>query len=126
IVVNADVFTDFDFSSLLTMPFNENELGVLVMVANPLHNSKGDYFLSKEGFIQAANVGGESLTFSGISVLNPQWVYDFPSEEKVLPLRDVFKSAIAQKKLRGVFYPGQWSDVGTPERLAELNCIETS
>lgn len=124
IVVNADVFTDFDFSSLLNMSFNENDLGVLVMVANPSHNNKGDYFLSKEGYVQTSNAADQSLTFSGISVLNPQWIYDFPSEENVLPLRDVFNSAIAQKKLRGIFYPGRWSDVGTPERLAELNCVE--
>lgn len=120
IVVNADVFSDFDFSTLMKFQPAKDELGLLVMVANPLHNHTGDYYLTKEGLIQAPGKTEESLTFSGISILNPAWVYNFASEKKILPLREVFKSAMAQGKLRGMQHCGLWSDVGTPERLDEL------
>jgi MurNAc alpha-1-phosphate uridylyltransferase len=120
LVVNADVFTSFDFSTLLNLSFNEEELGTLVLVNNPQHNPGGDFKLDDEGYVQTKAELGKNLTFAGVSVLNPRWVYGFSSAHKKLPLREVFASAISQKKLRGMHYQGQWSDVGTPERLAEL------
>ena len=121
LVVNADVFTDFDFSILLNRELQAQESARLVMVPNPQHNVKGDYVLGNDGLIKQKDKSGANLTFAGISLINPAMVYDFPGKEINFPLRDVFALAISRNNLSGLLYSGMWSDVGTPERLQALN-----
>jgi MurNAc alpha-1-phosphate uridylyltransferase len=115
LVVNGDVYCDFDFGR-----FSPCTVGVahLVMVDNPAHNTKGDFSLNGE-HVAYAN-GEQTLTYAGIGVFSPT----FFSEVKpgtVMKLRPLLDAAIAAGTLTGERYTGRWVDVGTPQRLAELD-----
>ncbi len=121
LLVNADVYTDMRYKSLIQTQLNENCWGKLILVKNPDHNPKGDYALETDGCLQLPSSKiDKTFTFSGVSVLDPLQVYDFSAEGASFPLRDVFVESIQKRKLTGEVFAGQWSDVGTPDRLAEL------
>ena len=115
LVVNGDVFCDFDFMTLTPLP--ENTLAWLVLVNNPEHNPSGDFALQENIVSDDAT---EKLTFSGIGVYHPDLFRDVDrgSKAKLAPL---LRRAIKTNQVRGEHYQGRWLDIGTPERLAELN-----
>ncbi len=119
LVINADVWTDFDLSELISA-HQPQDLATLVMVDNAEHHPSGDFALSAQGRVLAES-GGESsmLTFSGISVLNARLFAGCePGPRPLLPL---LRAAIAEGLVSGLHYRGDWVDVGTPERLAQLD-----
>ena len=117
LVVNSDIWTDCDFAALLS-PLDK--CGRLVMVENPGHNSSGDFALSSDGLVVKAGADdGETLTFAGIALYHKQ-MFEGLKEQK-LALRPVFEELITKQELYGIRHTGTWSDVGTPERLNELN-----
>ena len=69
--------------------------------------------------VRARQAGRAALTFSGIAVIAPALVREFPPAT-AFPLREALAAAIAADGVRGDIHPGCWSDVGTPERLADL------
>ena len=112
IVVNGDIWTDFNFRRLL----QENIRPVhLVLVPNPPHHPQGDFVLTGH---RLSLQGRSRLTFSGIGLYSP----DFFSEHKetVFPLLPLLLQAIRDGKVSGELFIGGWLDVGTPERLWEL------
>lgn len=113
LVVNGDVWTDFSFASLCDLRPAQAHL---VLVDNPEHHHAGDFVLA-DGKIQQN--GGGRLTFAGISVLRPSLFDGF--KPGVLPLKQPLLNAIAGQAVSGEHYQGRWVDVGTPERLAELD-----
>ena len=114
IVINGDIYCDYDISNL---PASLSGLAYLVMVNNPLHNPEGDFLLTKSGVIEPA--GEKKLTFSGIGVYHPDLFKDYPGGK--LALAPVLRKAMDQNKVKGEFYQGIWHDIGTPERLNELD-----
>ena len=113
VVVNGDIWTDYDFSHPL-LP--ENSLAHLVLVDNPAHNPQGDFCLA-DGWV--SDGPGERLTFSGIGIYRPALFAD--CRPGAFPLAPLLKAAMAQGRVSGEYYRGRWVDVGTPERLAEIN-----
>lgn len=111
VLVNGDIWCDFDFRNL---PKAISGHGHLIMVDNPGHNPDGDFSL-QEGYVRRQ----PELTFSGISVLHPALFTG--SDGGFLKLRPFFEQAIAHNSLTGEHYTGFWTDVGTPERLAILD-----
>ncbi len=122
LLVNGDVWMDLDYRLLLsgasTFPLVEGG-GHLVFVPNPPHKQCGDFSLV-DGYVGMAEKGQPSYTFSGVSILSPALVTSYSKCREVFPLREVFESAIAEKKITGEVYDGFWLDVGTPERLDTL------
>lgn len=114
-VINGDVWTDYEFSDLPTTL--GDALGHLILVANPQHHSSGDFEVV-EGKV-ALPQSGASYTFSGLSLLSPQLFAGYPVTK--LALKPLFLEAIQQQRLQGSVYHGQWTDVGTPERLQQLS-----
>ena len=112
-LINADVYTDFDFR-LLQNPLPAASLGRLVMVDNPPHNPQGDFCL-EAGLLTLAQ---PRLTYAGIAQLHPDLVRDEP--EASFPLLKAIDVAIAAKRLHGLHHQGTWCDVGTPERYNDL------
>lgn len=112
VLVNADIYCPFDFSSL---GLSGNDLAELVMVPNPAHNPAGDFVLEDER-MHAGD--GRRLTFSGISVLHPDLFRG--CSDGAFPLAPLLVSAMERDRVSGRLHRGLWSDVGTPERLAEL------
>ncbi len=121
VLVNGDVWTDFDFTQLLGKPLNEGCLGHLVMVPNPNHNSGGDFACDEQGNLQLVLGASEGLTYSGISLLDPALVRDYPQVRQCFPLAECFRHAIGLQQLQGEIFKGQWWDIGTPERLLQLD-----
>lgn len=116
LVVNGDIWTDFDFKSLQQFELNKGALCHLVMVNNPPHNLKGDFAVTDDG--QLASVGNEKWTFSGIAVYHPALFQGLSSEKR--PLKPLFEQAIEQQRATAEVYQGEWSDIGTIERLEAL------
>ncbi|WP_187407891.1 N-acetylmuramate alpha-1-phosphate uridylyltransferase MurU [Saccharophagus sp. K07] len=118
LLVNGDVWTDYPFARLIQAPIRKR--GHLVLVENPAHKLTGDFSLDANNAIQELD-GETSFTFSGISVLTPSLIAEYPQKRAQFPLREIFSWAIQNRQLTGEFYEGVWCDVGTPERLQELN-----
>jgi|TARA_B100001093_G_scaffold512078_1_gene581270 MurNAc alpha-1-phosphate uridylyltransferase len=119
IVVNADLWTDFDYSALEPLDGNDR-LAHLVLVKNAEHNPDGDFYLDEQGGVhEDSEARDERLTFSGISVMHKNLFENMPIQPRsVVPL---LQEAMPQNKVSGEIYEGTWIDVGTPERLQEVN-----
>jgi MurNAc alpha-1-phosphate uridylyltransferase len=113
IVVNGDVWTDFDVASL--PPLAADAHARLVMVPNPPHVANGDFALDGDYVIESDT---DRVTYSGIGVFSPQFFHD--CQPGRFPLRPLLSRAIAARKLQGQLYRGVWLDIGTPQRLAQL------
>jgi MurNAc alpha-1-phosphate uridylyltransferase len=122
LVVNGDVWTDFDFAR--APPLDEAALAALVMVPNPPQHPRGDFALAARngpGLDVVAEPGPDAIryTFSGIGVYRPAFFEGCQTAR--FPMLPLFRAAAAEGRLRGMLYHGSWSDVGTPERLRELD-----
>lgn len=126
IVVNGDIWSDFDYSRLPAQPPGDAHL---VLVDNPAHHRDGDFVLADDGDLLPD--GGPRLTFSGIGVyrasLFDDWrrvIGDIPGARCEPPrfrLAPLLHAAIADRQVTGEHHRGAWTDVGTPQRLAELD-----
>ena len=116
LVVNGDVWCDYEFDSSF-------ELGVgilahLILVSNPEHNTKGDFAL-KKGLVY--DEGSPKYTFSGIGYYSPslfKWL-----EYGKRALGEVLRDTMKHDSVSGEVYNGMWRDIGTPQRLEEINRI---
>ncbi len=113
VVVNGDVFTDYPFARL---PRTLDAEAHLVLVANPEHHREGDFGLS-EGRIREQ--GAERYTFSGVSVQTAA-LYD-GCTAGAFALAPLLRRAIARGQVSGEYHGGCWVDVGTVERLQQLD-----
>jgi len=114
LVVNGDIWCDYDF--LPYSPLQEGDLAHLVLVDNPTHNPKGDFSLMAK---KVQETGASKLTYSGISYLHPK-LFD-GLEYGTQPLAPILRVAMQQGKVSGEHHHGEWQDIGTPERLAQLD-----
>jgi MurNAc alpha-1-phosphate uridylyltransferase len=112
LVVNGDIWCDFDFSRLA---LKQEDLAHLVMVPNPDHHRKGDFQL-KQGRVNQAAV--DRLTFSGIGVYDPRLFASCRAE--AFPLAPLLRKAMERELVSGEYFSGLWMDIGTPRRLTEL------
>lgn len=131
LVINGDVFCpNFPIEALLeqisTLRANPAKpLAYLVMVPNPAQHPNGDFYL-KDGFIQDnPSPNAEKLTFSGIGIYHYSLFTHIQSgaSAKLAPL---LREAMGKNQVLGEKYLGPWHDVGTPQRLKELNAAYAS
>lgn len=119
ILVNGDVWTTMDFEALRDTKLND-DLAHLVLVDNPKQHPEGDFtLLDGRAFVFDQDVKGENLTFSGVSVIHPK-LFDGLEPGK-RPLAPLLKQAMQNQKVSAEKLKGAWVDVGTPERLMELD-----
>ncbi|MEX5444098.1 N-acetylmuramate alpha-1-phosphate uridylyltransferase MurU [Acinetobacter schindleri] len=119
ILVNGDVWTTMDFAPLLTVELGEN-LAHLVLVQNPPQHPQGDFSMAEgKAYTFDQQVGGENLTFSGVSVLDPKMFQVLETGKR--PLAPLLKAAMQNQQVAASKLAGIWVDVGTPERLAALD-----
>lgn len=116
LVVNGDVYTDYDFGRLTAQPMG-GVVAHLVLVDNPPQHAQGDFYLEDGRLVER---GASRLTFSGIGVYRPElFASVIPgSKAKLAPL---LHAAIEQQQATAEHYRGDWVDVGTPERLQALD-----
>ena len=121
LVINADIYTDFLNSeklAYLMRPLKKSAR--ILMIDNPSHNQGGDFSIDEHGLAQQKSPdNAQSLTFSGIAIYHKSLFLNMKSGKKALA--PVFHSLIKAQQLEADYYAGRWTDVGTPERLAELN-----
>lgn len=115
LAVNGDIFTDFDFS---TLPQNPLWAAHLVMVDNPPQHPNGDFVLRDDRLFDEPT---PRLTFAGIGVYRPS-LLDGRSDGK-FSIVPILRDAMRRNEISGEHYRGVWNDVGTPERLAEINSV---
>lgn len=113
-VINGDIFTNYPFAQLLKQT---SDSAHLVLVDNPSHNPEGDFHLRDNRLDSAA---GNQYTFSGISVLSAA-LFAGLADKQPTPLAPILRQTIAQGGVSGEYYQGFWADIGTPQRLSEIN-----
>ena len=120
LVVNGDIGCDWDFKRALAL---QDRLAHLVLVDNPAHHASGDFCLEGERVrfaSSALTTRAPTLTYAGIGVFSPAF-FSTVTRDAVLKMRPLLDAAIAQQSVTGEHHTGRWADVGTPERLAELD-----
>ena len=125
IAVNGDIWTDYDFARLPTRP---RAMAHLVMVDNPPQHPNGDFRIQPDGILRSD--GDSKLTYSGIAVYDPRLLKDWrdvigpvPGTELTPPrfkLAPLLFAAMARGEIHGEHHRGRWTDVGTPQRLEDL------
>jgi MurNAc alpha-1-phosphate uridylyltransferase len=126
LVINGDVFSPLlPIQSLLEqVSYLRNDTGPilahLLMVPNPVQHPEGDFFLKDSQVSDRPLNDSETLTFSGIGIYHKDLFSNLKigAPAKLAPL---LREAMAQNKVTGEKYLGPWHDVGTPQRLEELN-----
>lgn len=127
LVVNGDVWTDVDFATLPQHPHGDAHL---VLVDNPVQHPRGDFILRADGTV--SDEGDASrLTYAGVGVFRPSilngWrevIGDTEGASATPPqfgLAPLMRHAMASGRVTGQYHQGKWTDVGTPERLADLD-----
>jgi len=140
-VINSDIYCDYDFAHLAEHAAAlqaSGDAAHLVLVDNPKHHPNGDFALNGRRIVpqpplaplvrggscsspDKGRLGGvEVLTFSGIGIYQPSLFKDIP-RGSIAPLAPLLRAQIALGKVSGEHYQGFWVDVGTPQRLAELD-----
>ncbi|MCK7459609.1 N-acetylmuramate alpha-1-phosphate uridylyltransferase MurU [Idiomarina aminovorans] len=114
-VINGDTWTDWDYRDLPTH-LEDEQLAHLIMVDNPVHHPRGDFALDNGLLIHN---GLENKTFSGMGLYRKELLQPYPEGKQAL--KRFFDRAIKQKQLTASCWGGHWTDVGTPERLHQLN-----
>lgn len=124
LVVNGDIFTDYNFSSLLRKKITTK--AHLIMVNNPEHHSEGDFYLCNgKLFDQNKNITLQKqlnkYTYSGIGLYQADFFTGLKKGKRALA--PLLKQAMLEGEVSGELYQGLWTDVGTPQRLKELQEI---
>ncbi|TBR40055.1 MULTISPECIES: N-acetylmuramate alpha-1-phosphate uridylyltransferase MurU [Dyella] len=124
--INGDIWTHLDLAQL---PVEPRGLAHLVMVDNPEHHPGGDFHVRDDGAL--SREGEPRLTFSGIGVYRRELLHDWervaenaatePGAHPRFKLAPLLRDAMDRGLATGTHYRGAWTDVGTPERLAELD-----
>ncbi len=120
-VINGDIYCDYPFAQL-PLTLEAPKMAHLVLVDNPAHNPAGDFALQAGSVVDDSDESEviSALTFSGISVLSPALFDGIHSGEKAA-LAPLLRAAISEGKVSGEHHSGYWVDVGTPERLTEVD-----
>ena len=118
LVVNGDIWCDWDFGRA-PRALADGDAAHLVLVNNPGHHPEGDFVLAGAR-VRAPQADTPRLTFSGIGIYSPRLFADIPHghPHKLAPL---LLTAMAAGQVSGERHNGRWTDVGTPQRLAELD-----
>lgn len=114
LVVNGDVWCNYPYSN--TSPLNEDKLAHIILVNNPAHNPEGDFSIIGS---TVKDDGKNALTFSGIGYYDPKLFSGLNYGKQALA--PILREAMKSNKVSGEHYTGEWRDIGTPERLVELN-----
>jgi MurNAc alpha-1-phosphate uridylyltransferase len=114
VVVNGDVWCDYPYARLREL---QTRAAHLVLVPNPPQHPAGDFLL--QGGVVSSEGERERLTFSGIGLYHPS-LFD-GCKEGAFPLAPLLRRAMGAGKVSGERYDGRWFDIGTPERLQQLD-----
>jgi MurNAc alpha-1-phosphate uridylyltransferase len=129
-VINGDIYTDLNFfgfwkSAQKALAIKDAYVG---LVQNPDHNSDGDFYLDnssevhdslKTDSVDPVSTSSTKLTFAGVSAYRTSIFRNLSSGPRALA--PLLREAMAKNRVSGELLNAQWIDVGTPQRLSELN-----
>ena len=104
-------------AALLRQRERGRDVAWLYLVKNPPHHPKGDFALNN---FSVANDGEPRYTFSGIGVYRTE-MFDSVKPGQSAQIAPILREYAARGQVGGEIYRGDWTDVGTPQRLAQLN-----
>ena len=113
LVVNGDIFCEYRFDNRFDLG---DKLAHLVLVPNPAHNPNGDFGLKNACVLNDDKI---KYTFSGIGYYNPTLFKDLEVQKSALA--PLLRAEIEKKNISGELFSGIWHDIGTPQRLKEIN-----
>ena len=119
LVVNGDIATNFPFAELKNITV---DLAHIVLVDNPEHHRLGDFCLDM--LAKVSLNCAEKFTFSGIGLYHPELFSNIPRGSR--KLGHLLREAILNQRVSGQHFSGFWMDIGTPERLQELDFLYTT
>lgn len=129
LVLNGDVWCDWDPAQafdIAAMLHDRALQGWLLLTDNPAHHPDGDFSIEENGLLGDAQSGPTPThTYTGIGLYHPSLFKD-AAADKPAPLAPLLYQAIQRRQLGGQYYNGLWMDVGTPQRLAELDALLAS
>lgn len=125
LVVNGDVFCDWQAHDVVRGRRILRDRGLLAylwLVNNPEHRPQGDFTWLADGHLlpQPEPERGMPLTFSGLGLYDPVLFAPCIRGQKA-PLAPLLRAAMEADRVQGEPLPGLWVDVGTPQRLAQLD-----
>ncbi|WP_421387288.1 N-acetylmuramate alpha-1-phosphate uridylyltransferase MurU [Aeromonas veronii] len=113
LVINGDTWLDLDYHTLVSQPLGD-DLAHLWLVPNPPQHPSGDFAL-QEGRV----VDKPAFTFSGVGLYDPAAFAGLAGgASKLAPL---LRDWMAQGRVGGSLLAGEWRDIGTVDRLRELD-----
>lgn len=123
-LVGGDVYVpDFEFSPAAMERFRATSaLAHIYLVPNPTHNPKGDFGVRSDGV--ALSRAETRYTYSTIGIYRKALFDGLPGgnpQGLKVPLAPLLRAAMDNGRITAEIYTGAWTDVGTPERLAQLN-----
>jgi MurNAc alpha-1-phosphate uridylyltransferase len=122
ILVNSDVWTTYDFTQLRDYTLSADQRAHLLLIDNPAHNDGGDFAINN-GLASEQPVGAaDKYTFAGISVMSPRLV-DGLVPGQPAALAPLLKQAMIKFQITAEVITDNWIDVGTPERLTQVNAF---
>lgn len=129
LVINGDVYCNFNFKNLPQLPVEHD--AHLLLVANPEHNLAGDFQIADGMLVNPQKNSKPTYTFSGIALYRQRFFKQYMStayneltqQQKVQPLAPMLRAAADKGQISASIIDCAWTDVGTPERLAQLNTI---
>ncbi len=114
LVVNADIWTDMEFSR--NLPLEHDAHARIVLAPNPSHHPQGDFGVENGLVVERPS---DRFTYTGVGLYRPEFFAGCqPGKFPLLPL---LRRAIAARRLREAAFHGRWCDAGSPERLARLD-----
>ena len=124
-VINSDIYCDYDFTQLpqrAAVLEERGDMAHLILVNNPPQHPNGDFSLQAGRIItnERLTTDDSKLTFSGIGIYLPSLFAAIP-RGAITPLAPLLRAQIAHNKVSGELYAGRWVDVGTPQRLQQLD-----
>ncbi|WP_186474825.1 N-acetylmuramate alpha-1-phosphate uridylyltransferase MurU [Psychrobacter sp. KCTC 72983] len=120
ILVNSDVWTTYDFAQLRDYTLGADQRAHLLLIDNPEHNDGGDFAINN-GLASEQPVGdADKFTFAGVSVMSPTLVEGLVSGQPAA-LAPLLKQAMIKFQITAEVITDNWIDVGTAERLAQVN-----
>jgi MurNAc alpha-1-phosphate uridylyltransferase len=118
LVVNGDVFCDYEFDKSFNL---HGKKAHLILVPNPSHNPKGDFGITHHSVLNSAQ---NMYTFSGIAYYDPSFFKDIMLQKSALA--PLLRTSIEKKEISGEVFNNIWHDIGTPQRLKEINNDKTT
>lgn len=118
LVVSGDIWCDFPYRRVA---LQTDSLAHLVLVNNPAHHPSGDFILNSQSIVQdkTADTTQATYTYGNIGYYHPTLFSDLAYGKQALA--PVLRQAMAKQQVTGEHFAGEWRDIGTPERLAQLD-----